>query len=104
MPFCPPVVLGGTDQIGVERPAQATVSGDEHQQDLLDGPPGEQGMGVLLGARGQAREEGQHLIGVRPGVEDVVLGAPQAGRRHHFHRPRNLLRALHGANATANIE
>jgi len=32
------------------------------------------------------------------------LGAPQAGRRNHLHRPRDLLRALDGANATPNIK
>jgi hypothetical protein len=97
-------VLRGANQVGVESSAEALVPGDQDHQDLLHGPLGQQGMRALLGPRRQAPEKREHLVGVRPGVEDAVLRPPQPRRRHHLHRPGNLLGVLHRADAPSNVE
>ena len=57
-----------------------------------------------LNASGDAREHGQHLVGVGAGADDALLRAPQAGRRHHLHGAGDLLSALYRANAAPEIE
>ena len=99
------IILRGANQVGVERPAQAAVGGDQHQKlpSRWAARQAADGSG-LLGARGHAGKQRHHLVGVRPRVEDAVLGAPQTRRRHHLHRPGNLLRALYRADAASNIK
>jgi hypothetical protein len=98
------VFLGSADQVGVERPAQAAVGRDKHQENLFDGPHGKQRVISLLGAGGYTLEERHHLIGVRARIEDCILGAPQTSRRNHLHGAGNLLCVFHRPNATPNIK
>ncbi len=98
------VFLGSADQVGIERPAQAAVGSDEHQENPFDGPHGKQRVISLLGAGGQTLEQRYHLIGVWARVKDCILSAPQTSRRNHLHGAGNLLRVLHRLNATPNIK
>jgi hypothetical protein len=52
------------------------------------------------------RDVAQHLLqgrGVRAGGHQRFLRSPELGRRNHLHRFGNLLRALKGADALANV-
>jgi len=100
------VVVRGSEQVGVEGPAKATIGRDEHQQHLLHGALNQQrvsGASNRFRARGRARKHRQHLLGKRPHVEHVFLRPTQPSRRHHLHGAGNLLYVLHGADSGPNV-
>ncbi len=71
---------------------------------LFLGPPLEQRMRRRLHARRGRTQHAQDLPRIRPRREHAFLRPPQLRRRHELHRARDLLRALHRADAAPVIE
>src|SRR6185295_11442313 len=91
------------DGVGVQRPGEAAIRGDQDQQALATGRLGEQRMILAAEHGGDVGEDLVDLLAVRPRCERRLLRAPQLRGRDELHRPRDLLDVLRRGDATTNI-
>ena len=99
------------EQVGVEAPGQATIAGDDDEDDvallarLQQGMLGLAGLGIdHVGAlTSELQHVGQHLR-VGTGGQGAFLSAAELGGRDHLHGLGNLPRALHAADTAPDIQ
>ena len=96
-------VEGAPDDVRVEGAAEALVRGHHDVERAHRLAPGEERMLVLAKPASQHLNELRHLDGVRPGLHDPLLGAPQLRGGNELHRARDLLRRLDGADPPADV-
>ena len=92
------------EHVRVERTSQAPVGGYGNNQYPAYLP----GYAIIahnigIGRARQVCQNRVQALGVGPHPDNIVLSAPQLGRRHHFHGFGNLLRARHRHNAAADF-
>src|SRR5207249_3728384 len=89
--------------VGVERPSQRAVRGDQDDQSLTALAGSQQRVVVTGEDRGQVGQDLVELLAVWPGREGRILGALQFRRRHELHGARDLLDVLDGSDPAPDI-
>src|SRR5207237_2815755 len=99
----PEELASSTQDIGVERAAEASVAGDDEDFDVARRPLLQQWMGGPIHAEAEVGNDHAHLVPIRPGRQDAILRPLELGRGHPLPGLGDLLGALDGADLAPQV-